>query len=50
MPEVLAWATQQVAYVELDLPEIPPERMAELRAKRDQILARIREQGGLDGG
>jgi hypothetical protein len=41
----------EVAYNPLELPEIPPERLAELRRRRDEILAVIRQQGGIsDGG
>lgn len=45
------WRTRgypvDIAYVALELPKIPPERLAELRRRRDEILAQIRAEGGL---
>lgn len=49
-PETYQWATQPVREEPLDLPEIPPERLAELRARRDEILERIRQGRGEHGG
>ena len=40
----------EVPYEPLELDEIPPERLEELRRRRDEILAAIRAGGGLDDG
>ena len=40
------WARIPVPYEPLELPEIPPERLAYLRARRDEILAALRERRG----
>jgi hypothetical protein len=40
------WAKLPVEYEPLVVPEIPPERLAELRRRRDEILAALRERRG----
>jgi hypothetical protein len=48
--DIYAWAKLEIEFEPLELPEIETERLEYLRRRRDEILAKLREGGGISDG